>query len=116
MQWKHHEPLFWGLFAAGGVISAFTLPAVILLAGIAYPLGLLPNTVFSYQNMLELGQSWLGMLAILIVCSLTLWHCAHRIFHGLHDLGFETGTLARTLTYGVAGFVSAGLLVLLLTL
>ncbi len=116
MQWKHHEPLFWSLFGAGGVVTAFVLPVLVLIVAIAYPLGLLPEATLSYQNMLALGQGWFGKLVILGVGSLTLWHCAHRIFHGLHDLGYHGGTLARCLTYGTAGFGSVAFLVLLLTL
>ena len=116
MQWKHNEPFFWSLFGAGGVITAFVMPVLVLIVAIAYPLGLFPEGALSYQTMLAFGQCWLGKLVILGVGSLTLWHCAHRIFHGLHDLGYEAGTLARCLTYGTAGFGSAAFLVLLLTL
>ncbi len=116
MQWKHHEPLFWGLFGAGGVISAFVLPSAILLVGLAYPLGLLPEHAMSYQQMLALGQSSLGKTGIFSVMALTAWHCAHRIFHSLHDLGYHGGFFARSLTYGSAGIFSVVLGVLLLIL
>ena len=116
MQWKHHQPLFWSLFAAGGMISAFCLPAIILLVGIAYPLGWLPEGAFSYQNMLALCQNWLAKLIMLFTFSFTLWHCAHRVFKGLHDFGYHGGVLARSLTYGTAGFGSMAFLVLLLTI
>ena len=39
-----------------------------------------------YPNLLGFSQSWIGKLALLLVIALTLYHCAHRIYHGLHDL------------------------------
>ena len=37
----YDEPLWWGLFSAGGVCFAVVLPAVILFIGLLLPLGLL---------------------------------------------------------------------------
>ncbi|WP_404363208.1 fumarate reductase subunit FrdD [Marinobacter sp.] len=116
MRWKHHEPFFWSLFGAGGVISAFCAPVIVLLIGLLLPLHLLPEAAYNYESLHALAQSLWVKGAVLIIVALSLWHCAHRIFHGLHDLGVSTGPLARTLTYGLAGFSSLALLILLLTL
>jgi fumarate reductase subunit D len=43
MKARTNEPIFWSLFGAGGVVVAFVLPMLILLTGIAYPLGWLPE-------------------------------------------------------------------------
>jgi fumarate reductase subunit D len=39
---------------------------------------------------------------VLAVISLFLFHAAHRIYHGLHDLGVHAGTGAMTAAYGGA--------------
>jgi len=116
MQWKHHEPLFWSLFGAGGVISALCAPIFIVVVGFLLPLHGLPDAAYHYESLRDLAQSLWLKGALLILISLCLWHCAHRIFHGLHDLGLSTGVMARTLTYGLAGFSTLALLILLLTL
>ncbi|MGH2399043.1 MAG: hypothetical protein ACRDF6_04290, partial [bacterium] len=42
------EPLWWLLFAAGGTVAAFLLPAQVLLTGLAAPLGWAPDA-FPYE-------------------------------------------------------------------
>ena len=36
---RHPEPLLWMLFSAGGVLSAMLMPILVLLFGVAFPLG-----------------------------------------------------------------------------
>ena len=100
--WTHNEPLFWSLFGAGGVVTSFITPALILLVGLAVPLGMLPDHTLSYSKILAFAQNPFGGLVLFVCISLALWHCAHRIFHGLHDLGFHPGAWARVFTYGIA--------------
>ncbi len=113
MKWQHNEPFFWGLFGAGGVLTAFLLPVLIFITGIAVPLGLLPADALSFERMQGFASSWIGLLLILGGVALTLWHAAHRIFHGLHDLGFHPGGGARLVSYGTA-VCGAGLTLALL--
>ncbi len=48
---RHPEPLLWMLFSAGGVVSAMLMPILVLLFGIAFPLGWLASP--SYERMLS---------------------------------------------------------------
>lgn len=46
----YDEPLWWGLFSAGGVCFAVVLPAVILFIGLLLPLGLLPAEALGHER------------------------------------------------------------------
>ena len=39
---RSDEPIYWGLFGAGGVVTAMLLPIVVLITGILVPVGILP--------------------------------------------------------------------------
>jgi fumarate reductase subunit D len=100
---RSHEPIFWSLFGAGGVLSALIAPALILITGILAPIGLwMPHRALAYDRVLGFAQHPLGKLLLLAVISLFLFHAAHRIYHGLHDLGVHAGTGAMALAYGGA--------------
>lgn len=100
---RSHEPIFWSLFGAGGVLSALVGPALILVTGLLVPAGIwLPGDAMSYERMHAFAGHWLGKLAIVAVISLFLWHGMHRVYHGLHDLGVHAGKGTMTLCYGVA--------------
>ena len=114
MQWKHNEPLFWSLFGAGGVVTAFITPVLVAIVGIMVPLGILPADVMSYDRMLGFANTWTGKLLLLIVISMSLWHCVHRIYHSLHDFGFHPAKCVRALAYGSAFTLSTACLVLVL--
>ena len=100
---RSNAPIFWGLFGAGGMLSALFGPALVFITGLAVPLGLLlPSGAMSYPKMLAFAQNFIGKGFILVVISLFLWHAAHRIFHSLHEVGIHGGALAKVMTYGVA--------------
>jgi fumarate reductase subunit D len=100
---RSHEPIFWSLFGAGGVLSALIAPVLILITGILVPLdlGVRPQSL-GYARVLGFAQTWIGKLLLLAVISLFLFHAAHRIYHGLHDLGVHAGTGAMVAAYGGA--------------
>jgi len=107
----------WLLFAAGGMIAAMLLPALILVVGLAGPTGLLPEESLGYERVLGFVASPIGKVVVFAVVSLLFWHAMHRIFHGLHDLGVSKHLdRYRRLSYGFALFatvVTAGLLLAL---
>jgi len=111
---RSHEPIFWSLFGAGGVLSALIAPVLILITGILVPMDLWvrPQSM-GYERVLGFAQTGIGKLLLLAVISLFLFHAAHRIYHGLHDLGVHGGTGAMVAAYGgalVGTFVAAWLL------
>jgi fumarate reductase subunit D len=100
---RSHEPIFWSLFGAGGVLSALVAPILIFITGIIAPIGLwMPPQALEYSRVLAFAQHWLGKLLILAVISLFLFHAAHRIYHGLHDIGVHAGAGAMAAAYGGA--------------
>lgn len=100
---RSHEPIFWSLFGAGGVLSALVAPVLILITGIIAPIGLwMPPQALDYARVLGFAQHWLGKLLILAAISLFLFHAVHRIYHGLHDLGVHAGKGAMLVAYGSA--------------
>lgn len=111
---RSNEPIFWGLFGAGGMVAAILTPVCILLSGLLVPLGLLPASSYDYVRVLSMAGSIIGALVLWIAISLPMWHAMHRIYHGLHDLGIHTGSKLKSLCYGIAFIVSITVAVLLL--
>ena len=100
---RSHEPIFWSLFGAGGVLSALVAPILILITGIIAPIGLwMPHEALDYPRVLGFAQHSFGKLLILAVISLFLFHAVHRIYHGLHDIGVHAGPGAMVAAYGGA--------------
>lgn len=100
------EPLWWGLFSAGGVCFAVLLPAVILFIAILLPLGLLPAEALSHARASALLFSVPGFMFVGAVVCLPLFHAAHRLRHGLFDISVGNDTVNKTLMYGGAALLS----------
>jgi fumarate reductase subunit D len=112
---RSHEPVFWGLFGAGGMLTAFLTPVMILITGLLIPLGIIDNENFNYQTIYNLATTWYGAGIILVLVALPLWHTLHRIFHALHDLGVKRGRdWQMVISYGFAFAVSVFVFTLLL--
>ncbi|MBI4264698.1 MAG: fumarate reductase subunit D [Acidobacteria bacterium] len=80
---RHPEPILWMLFSAGGVVSAMLMPALLLLFGVAYPLGWLAPP--SHETMVAVLGNPLTGLVLFGLCVLSLFHFAHRFRHTLYD-------------------------------
>jgi len=100
---RSHEPIFWSLFGAGGVLSALVAPILIFITGIIAPIGLwMPPQALDYSRVLGFTQHWFGKLLLLAAIALFLFHAVHRIYHGLHDVGVHGGMGAMVAAYGSA--------------
>ena len=101
------EPLWWGLFSAGGVVAAFLVPIHIILVGFAVPLGWTAETGAVYRI-------WWVKLYLFVLIVLPLYHWAHRFFFTLSDAGLKSiSKLLAVLCYGgaiVGTFVTAWIL------
>ncbi len=82
MQRSNEAPL-WALFSAGGVVAAFLLPIHLFLFGLAFPLGWLGTP--TYEHLLALIRHPLAKVYLLLLCSLPLFHWAHRFRYTLYD-------------------------------
>ena len=77
------EPLWWGLFSAGGVVAAFLVPIHVVLVGFALPLGWITDTGTLYRI-------WWVKLYLFILIVLPLYHWAHRFYFTLKDTGLKS--------------------------
>lgn len=103
---KSNKPLVWSLFAGGGMLAAFITPVMIIITGIAIPMGLLSPEALAYDRVLAFATNPFVKLALFGVVLLPLWHAAHRLRMTLHDLGAGNGRAVVFVCYGLAGFAS----------
>jgi len=78
-----NEPFVWALFSAGGALAALLVPVLLFLYGLAFPLGWLEPP--SYQSTLALVGHPLTRLVLFALCTLSLFHWAHRFRYTLYD-------------------------------
>ncbi len=109
---RANEPFLWALFSAGGVVAALLLPVHVFLFGLAFPLGWFDAP--SYEKLRLLAHYPLTRIYLFVLCSLPLFHWAHRFRYTLYD-GLQVKHLdevINALCYGgaVFGSVLAGYL------
>ena len=109
---RSNKPIVWGPFAAGGTVTAFVTPALILLTLLA-ALGHAPD-LLAYHRMHALAGHWLAKLGCAGFVFLSLWSAAHRLRITLYDLGVRADSLVATVVYVVA-LAGTGASVLYLT-
>ena len=99
---RSNEPFLWSLFSSGGMIAALLLPILIILFGLAIPFGWVEAP--SYENLHALVRHPLTRLVLFGLCSLPLFHGAHRFRFTLYD-GLQIkhlNELIAVLCYGSA--------------
>jgi fumarate reductase subunit D len=104
------EPYLWLLFSAGGVLSALLMPILVLLFGLAFPLGWISPP--GYEDLLGLLRNPIIRIVLFVLCALSLCHWAHRFRYTLYD-GLQIkhlNELINVVCYGVAitGSATAG--------
>lgn len=94
------KAIVWGLFAAGGTLSSFVFPALILLflllASGHTPIGL------DYEQARSFAAGWMGKISLFVVISLSLWHAAHRLRVVFHDFGVRRDQMVAKTVYVIA--------------
>jgi succinate dehydrogenase subunit D len=94
------KSVVWGLFAAGGTVSAFLFPAVIVLFLLValgrVPAGLEFDSIHAFADLL------LGKIVLFLVIFLSLWHAAHRLRVVFHDFGVRSDKAVANAVYLVA--------------
>ncbi|MBM7037761.1 fumarate reductase [Vibrio sp. qd031] len=103
---RSEEPIWWGLFGAGGTWFAMITPVTVLVLGILAPLGIIDAEAMSYERVADFVTSFIGALFVIGTLALPMWHAMHRLHHGMHDLKIHAGTLGKVLCYFVAGFIT----------
>ncbi len=97
-----NKPLVWAVFAAGGTLASFVLPAIIFLLTLGVALGWIPLEALAYERAVASLQSPIAKLAAFAVAVLILWHAAHRLRITAHDLGVYADGLVMLICYGIA--------------
>ena len=96
------EPLLWLLFSAGGVLAALLGPILLLLFGVAFPLGWLSPP--DHEYLLSVLRHPLARVFLFAFLALLLVHGAHRFRYALYD-GLQIkhlNELVNLLCYGGA--------------
>ena len=101
------EPMFWGLFSAGGFVAALVLPITVGILGIAFAAGWLPKEALSYERIVDLVNHPLAKLYLLGLVSLPLFHWAHRFRYTVHHQ-FGVHGLKRLVAVACYGTAIAG--------
>lgn len=94
------KPIVWGPFAAGGTLTAFLTPALMVLTLLA-ALGHTPD-LLAYERLHAFAGHWLAKLALAGIVFLSLWSAAHRLRITCTDLGLRADRAVAAIVYAVA--------------
>ncbi|MGR5120369.1 fumarate reductase subunit FrdD [Vibrio astriarenae] len=100
---RSDEPIWWGLFGAGGTWFAMLTPITIFVIGVLVPMGLIE---FDYERVSSFANTIIGGLFIIATLALPMWHAMHRLHHGMHDLKIHTGVVGKIACYWVASAIT----------
>ena len=108
------EPLLWLVFSAGGVVAALLIPSLLFVFGLAFPLGWLSPP--SHERLLGILEHPLTRAVVFLLCTLSLFHWAHRFRYTLYD-GLQIKHLNELINLlcsggAIVGTVVAGYLLL----
>ena len=103
---RSDEPIWWGLFGAGGTWFAMITPVTILVLCVLAPLGIINVEALSYERVVNFATSIIGALFIIGTLALPMWHAMHRVHHGMHDLKIHAGLVGKVGCYAFAGLIS----------
>ncbi len=99
------EPFLWTLFSAGGVVAAFLIPVHLFLGGLAFPLGWIKPP--EYARLMALLAHPLARIYLFVLCSLPLFHWAHRFRYTLYD-GLQVKHLNEVINFCCYGGAVVG--------
>ena len=94
------KAVVWGLFAAGGTLTAFLFPALIALF-LLIATGNVPDGL-QFEQIHAFAASWLGKAVLFVVLFLSVWHAAHRLRVVVHDFGVRKDALVANVVYTIA--------------
>ena len=100
-----NDAFFWGLFSAGGTVAAILIPIHLFLFALAFPLGWLQEP--TYSNLMDLVRLPLVRVYLFVLCSLPLFHWAHRFRFTLYD-GLQIKHLNEVIFVGCYGGAIVG--------
>ena len=110
-------PVFWLLFGAGGMLAALAGPALVLITGLAAPTGIgVSPGLMSFARSTDFAEHPLGILFLLGVFALLVWHGAERIYLTLRDMHAGGRLALMWICYGTAGaltFITVAALVII---
>jgi len=112
---RSNKPIVWGLFAAGGTVTAFVLPVLILITGLAPLFGMLSGAL-SYETMQAFVGNWLVKLILFGIIVLSAWHAAHRLRITAHDFGIRADTGVAVAVYALAAVATIATAIALISI
>ncbi|PIQ36824.1 MAG: fumarate reductase subunit D [Lysobacterales bacterium CG17_big_fil_post_rev_8_21_14_2_50_64_11] len=107
-----NKPIVWLPFAAGGMLAALLVPALMLVL-LLDALQLLPPGSLDYPRVVAFVSHPLARVVCVGVIALLLWHAAHRLRMTVQDIGVRSHgarQVAARLCYGAATLASVALI------
>jgi fumarate reductase subunit D len=105
----------WAGFANAAVLTAFLVPAHILVQGILGPLGLVPSFDRRYQTFASALGNPLVKVYLLLVMAAVFYLAAWRIAYVAHELGLHFKRVLWMACFGLAALGTAVAAYLLFT-